>query len=364
MAKRAIFGTVRRLPSGRYQARYLSPAGERRTAGVHDTAKLARGALAEVQTDLNRGEWRDRRGGEKYFGAFAETELELLDGVLAPNSVSSLRSAFRKHLAVLHRKRLREIDAQVVRWWFEQYMPTVGAGPTARRNAYFALSRFMRAAVEYGHIPTSPCRIKGVARDVSEPRPFFDLEDVSRIIDAIDAPEVRAALWVKLGTHLRLGEVVGLNAGDVLQDGTRLRVERQVDATTAQLRPTKTSSTRTTVMLAPARTALAEYLRDQPRMLPSAPLFVGPMGGRLSRSRIRVQWNRARDLVGLPDAHIHDLRHTGLTEVARHATTREVMARAGHSTTAAAMRYQHATSERDEQIVAAVDARMSNSATA
>ena len=55
--------------------------------------------------------------------------------------------------------------------------------------------------------------------------------------------------------------------------------------------------------------------------------------------------------VGLADAHFHDLRHTGGTLAARTgATTKELMARLGHSSPRAAMIYQHATRERDKAI--------------
>jgi integrase len=61
----------------------------------------------------------------------------------------------------------------------------------------------------------------------------------------------------------------------------------------------------------------------------------------------------ARNAVSLPDLHFHDLRHTGNTMVAaRGASLRELMERMGHSSTRAALIYQHATRERDEAIAA------------
>ena len=58
---------------------------------------------------------------------------------------------------------------------------------------------------------------------------------------------------------------------------------------------------------------------------------------------------------GVPDAHFHDLRHTGGTLAATTgATTKELMARLGHSSTRAAMVYQHATRDRDKAIADAL----------
>lgn len=55
----------------------------------------------------------------------------------------------------------------------------------------------------------------------------------------------------------------------------------------------------------------------------------------------------------------HDLRHTGNTlAAASGASTRELMHRMGHASMRAALIYQHATSERDGEIAAAMDKRI------
>jgi integrase len=54
--------------------------------------------------------------------------------------------------------------------------------------------------------------------------------------------------------------------------------------------------------------------------------------------------------------HPHDLRHTGLTlAAATGATTAELMHRAGHVSADAALRYQHATKERDGVLADSLD---------
>jgi hypothetical protein len=52
----------------------------------------------------------------------------------------------------------------------------------------------------------------------------------------------------------------------------------------------------------------------------------------------------------------HDLRHTAATlALAAGASTRELMVRMGHSSSAAALRYQHVMAGRDAAIAAALD---------
>jgi integrase len=64
---------------------------------------------------------------------------------------------------------------------------------------------------------------------------------------------------------------------------------------------------------------------------------------------------KARDAASRPDLHFHDLRHSGAVLAAlTGATLAELMSRLGHSTPAAAMRYQHAAQGRDQAIAEAL----------
>jgi hypothetical protein len=58
-------------------------------------------------------------------------------------------------------------------------------------------------------------------------------------------------------------------------------------------------------------------------------VFIGPKGGKLRRSNFHKSvWSKARQQVGLPGLHFHDLRHTGGTlSAATGATLKELMAR-------------------------------------
>jgi integrase len=60
--------------------------------------------------------------------------------------------------------------------------------------------------------------------------------------------------------------------------------------------------------------------------------------------------------MGLEDLHdLHDLRHSGNTwAAATGASTAELMARLGHASPVAALRYQHATADRDRAIADAL----------
>jgi len=55
------------------------------------------------------------------------------------------------------------------------------------------------------------------------------------------------------------------------------------------------------------------------------------------------------------DLRLHDLRHSGLTwSAATGASVAELMRRAGHASPTAALRYQHATEDRDRVLADAL----------
>ena len=94
-------------------------------------------------------------------------------------------------------------------------------------------------------------------------------------------------------------------------------------------------------------------------MSAAALVFTSPEGHPLRRTKFRTKWLSACQSVGTTGLHFHDLRGSGATWAATTgATVAELMARLGHSTATVAMRYQHATLERDQAIAKKLGALM------
>jgi integrase len=122
--------------------------------------------------------------------------------------------------------------------------------------------------------------------------------------------------------------------------------------------PPKTEAGRRTVTLpAVAAAALAEHLATYSQSGPDGLVFTSTEGGLLRRSNFqRRVWRPATRAAGVAGLRFHDLRHTSATlSIAAGASTRELMARMGHSSSAAALRYQHVMAGRDAAIAAALD---------
>jgi integrase len=106
-----------------------------------------------------------------------------------------------------------------------------------------------------------------------------------------------------------------------------------------------------------AAAALVEHLGSYSQPGPDGLVFTSTEGALLRRSNFnRRVWRPATRAVGLEGLRFHDLRHTSATlSIAAGASTRELMAGMGHSSSAAALRYQHVMAGRDAAIAAALD---------
>lgn len=345
----ARYGTTRTLPSGRVQARYTLATGEQVTLGTFTDLDAARAALLQAQAAQGRGDALDSRKGRITFAEYMQVYMQYRasKGDLRPRTLTQYEWVNRSYLVpAFGRMPLDSITPEHVDRWYESQPRT-----STRRNAYALLSKSLRYAVKWGHIRQSPCLVESGFADTSTPRPTFTAADVRAVFAQIPGAYL-PAFRVMFAGHLRLGEMLALNWADFDRKAGALSVTKQRHAG-GRTAETKTGQHRTVALLADGLAAidtLAPGIGD-------APLLTGPKGGRVDRMTLSRVWEAARAEAGLPTFRIHDLRHVGLTLVAQSgASLREVQQRGGHSTVAAAMRYQHATTERDAEVARRVDA--------
>ncbi|MEU6253222.1 hypothetical protein [Streptomyces sp. NPDC047043] len=116
--KRRRFGPVRKLNSGRWQARYRDPhTGQLRSAEeTYATKTDAEVALTHIEADITRGQWNDPDAGKVHFGQYATAWLK--DRKLAVRSRERHESVIRLHLLPTFRERpLSSITTAQVRAW-------------------------------------------------------------------------------------------------------------------------------------------------------------------------------------------------------------------------------------------------------
>jgi integrase len=163
---------------------------------------------------------------------------------------------------------------------------------------------------------------------------------------------------------LRFGETIELRRRDVDLAGEVIRIRRAAvrvkqdgaeGARYAYLTTTpKSEASVRDVSVPPHLLPVIEaHLSEHVGTGRDALLFPAARGGHLQPSTLMRHWYRARASIGREDLRWHDLRHSGaVLAAATGATLAELMARLGHSTPAAAMRYQHAAQGRDREIAA------------
>jgi integrase len=159
---------------------------------------------------------------------------------------------------------------------------------------------------------------------------------------------------------LRKGELLGLRRCDLELDSRQLTVaqQRQLDRHGAHLvGPPKTEAGRRTITIPAAIVPdLRAHLLKYAQPAADGYVFTGFRGDALAPHVLHQRWSSARGSLGLDHLHFHDLRHlAGTLTASTGAGTKELMHRLGHASPQAALRYQHATRERDTAIADAID---------
>ncbi len=221
------FGTLRQLPSGRYQVRYLGPDGLRRAAPrTFATRADARRWLSLVEGEIARGTWEDRSSEGEPLVDYGARWIAERPG-LSERSIELYSGLLRLHIGpTLGPKGIRKITPADVRSW-RQGLLDAGVGPSTVSKAYRLLRAILNTAFDDELIRRNPCRIKGAGVEHPAERPVLALEQVMVLADAID-PRYRLLVLLAVFASLRWGELMGLRKTDFdLVDGL-VRVERSV----------------------------------------------------------------------------------------------------------------------------------------
>lgn len=202
------------------------------------------------------------------------------------------------------------------------------------------------------------------ASDAQSPRDDSTTEP--RVFAIAGAIHPRYRLLVLLATfaQLRFGELVALKRRSICLDTMVLKVRQATaemeDGTQVDDDPKSDAGKRKICLPSALRADIELQLSKYAQPGTGGRLFVGLRGGIPRRRNFNPVWGKALKHADIPTElglHLHDLRHTGSTWSAHSgATLKELMARIGHSSPRAAMIYQHATSDRDHAIPAALDA--------
>ncbi|MBP2475724.1 integrase [Crossiella equi] len=360
---RRRFGWVRKLPSGRFQASYLGPDGKRHNAPeTFPTTTDADRWLVQVEGKVLRREWTDPDRAKVRLADYAESWIKERPG-LRPRTVHLYEWLLAKYVTPdLGEVQLGQLDTSMVRAWRSKLLRE-GVSESMTAKAYRLLRAVLMTAVKEDEIiPRNPCQVRGAGAENPDERPVLNVAQVFDLAGRMAERRYRAFVLLAAFATLRWGEITALRRLDIAPDASSVRVAGAfVELPGRGLvygQPKSRAGLRTVSVPEAIRPAVLAHLEEFVGGQPDAWVFTGKRGNPLRRGDFnpRTGWKAAVAAVGVPHLRFHDLRHTGNTLAARtKVSTKDLMARMGHDSPRAALIYQHATSEADQQLAAGLN---------
>lgn len=352
---RRRFGAIRKLPSGRYQARYNDPLGRPQTAPeTYRTRADAARFLERIQQDIERGSWRaEIRLGKRTLREYCEAYLEENPRV-GERWAETCRRNMRLHLGELLPVSVAEITPPMIRAWHTTALRGRG-GKTSISQSYRFIRAVLSVAVQDGAIDRNPCQIPGAGSPRAPERSIATPAQVAALIEAC-TPRYRASIILAAWCGLRRGEICALHIDDIDLEAGTVTVRRNyvelLESPRKFEKDPKTTAGKRTVAIPPH---VIPLLRQHQQEFSGPTYFVADRSGHQARGNTIYQaFVRARKIVGV-DLAFHDLRHTGQSlAAATGASLVDLKKRLGHSSTTAAQRYMHALEGRDTVIANAL----------
>ena len=366
------FASINQIASGRWQVRYTDPTGIRRYAPHTFAARIdAEAWVVALRRKIERDQWNatdDDRRAPITFGVYAQAWLT--DRQVAGRPIKARTHAHyqgildRELLPTFGDRMLAAITPADVRVW---YADTLTDKPTMRSHAYSLLRTILGSAVNDELIDANPARIRGAGRakraHTIRPASVGEIEAITAKMPDRLALSVSCGSWLAM----RLGEILELRRGDVDIDAGVIRIRRALVRVGGQFivtTPKSEAGIRDVAIPPHLLDRFRHHLVTHTAVGDTALLFPSAVdpGRYLQAKALYVDYHRARAEIGRQDLRWHDLRHSGLVlAAATGASLAELMARAGHSTAEAALRYQHAAAGRDREIAALMSRLADNS---
>lgn len=358
MAGKRGFGSVRKLPSGRWQARYRGPDGQMRPAPrTFATKKSAEQWLSTTEVQILQGDWIDPERSKVTVASYVQRWIDQRPG-LRPKTVGLYEWLLQKHIepTELGDTELGRLTTPIVRQWRAERLDS-GVSEIATAKAYRLVRAALNTAVDEDKIiPRNPCRVRGADKEYSPERPVLTIAQVFTLAAAV--PErYRVLVLLTAFCSLRWGEVTALTREDFSDGAVSVRIGKalvELPGKGLVVSPPKSRAGLRTLTVPEAIRAdvlahLDEYVADAP----TSYVFTGLRGNPLRRSNFSqiVKWGKLTASVGLAGVHFHDLRHAGNLWASKSGmSTKDLMARMGHDDMRAALIYQRATDDAERRI--------------
>jgi integrase len=280
---------------------------------------------------------------------------------LKPKTRAGYDSLLRSHvLPEFGQVPLGRIEPLQVRQWIAALQER-GLSASRIRQAYQVLSAALKAAVESGYLPRTPCVGVALPRPPHREMHFLSAAEVTTLATAVPDPYGTLVHLLAYG-GVRWGEAAALRRGRCELLRSRIQIAESLAEVGGRLHfgPTKTYQRRTIVVPGFVSDMLVEHLARDVDPDPQALVFTGSSGGPLRHSNFRRRiWLPALEAARLAEkVRIHDLRHTcAALLIAAGAHPKAIQAHLGHSSIVVTMdRYGHLFPDDMDRLAQQLDA--------
>lgn len=364
MGKQRSFGSIRKLPSGRFQARYVHGADlTRYSAPTTFSARIdAEGWLAAERRLIERDEWTppaERAAAKSATGLTLRAYCEKWHAETVNRHKPRTRALNRGYLENviypgLGDRPIKAVTVAEIREWHAG----LDNFPTRNANAYSLLRTILNQAVDDELISVNPCRVKRAAVKHRKREPVTLTADEIRALADEIAPRYRALVLLAGFSGLRWGELTALRRSDLSmkKGGMSVTVHRAVVRVQGEWiidRPKSRAALRTVPLPEGLRPALTEHLATYSEPGRGGLVFRAQSDGSvLHRDTFNKPLREAAEAIGKPGVTPHHLRHSAATLFAQAgATLADHMTLMGHTSAAMSARYTHSTASRTRGLV-------------
>lgn len=255
--------------------------------------------------------------------SYAERWLKLIQPVLKPRTLNSYEQMLRLYLIPAFGSfKLRLLSRGTIKLFLSQRLAD-GLAQNTVRIIHATLRAMLNAAIDDGVITANPANRLGRQLKLVQSRAerredikAFTCEQLVSLFEAARAhdPSLSSFWAVKARTGLRLGEMLALQADDVILQRRELRVQRAVSRGRIDL--PKGRRARTVDLSLATVGVLREVItvrRQEALQRDAVPcwLFPSATGGVMDPSWVTKRFKRLLRLAGLPEHFTpHSLRHT------------------------------------------------------
>ena len=253
--------------------------------------------------------------------------------------------------------KLTRLDTPIIQRFYNQ-LTKEGLSPVTIKNIHSILHSMLETAVEVGYMRTNPSNVCRLPKPEKKQIKPLENADISKLLEALKGDKYESLYTVDLFTGLRQGELLGLTWDCIdFKKGT-MYIYRQLQFNKGSYYFTSLKNGKTrTIVLAPY---VLNILRNQKAWQAECQLksygmwnnkddlvFTNELGGHLTQNYTYRHFKKIVSNIGIPDARLHDLRHTfAVSSLQSGNDVKTVQEALGHHTAAFTLDvYGHVTEE-------------------